>query len=216
MPVDDHGPGVVGITSDWVGRYREFDLCLSALVKPKGTHIEWMMGRNIASNLNKLIQKMNDDDEWIWILNDDHVFSPHLLIQLLDRQVDVILPVCLSRVAPFNPVIFDLKENDYKPMGWGFLDGKSGMIDVSNVNLGGAGLLVRRNILEIVPQPWFACGQLNPETLGEDIYFYEKLREYGIPVWMELDYCLGHISNAYIWAKKGKNDAWFADVKFPS
>jgi len=216
MPVEDHGPGVIIIPCGNVGRYREFDMSLAGLIKPRGTNVDYRMSTNIASSINRAIKMMNDDDEWVWILNDDHTFKPNLLVNLLDRNVDVVVPLCCTRQQPFIPVILDLPENEYRHMGWQFLEGKSGCILATDVSLGGAGMLIRRNVLEIIPQPWFEVGKAgNPEVLSEDTFFYTKLRQYGISYYLDLDNYLGHITHAVVMPTKTEKGDWCVTVQTP-
>lgn len=216
MPVDDHGPGIIILPCGNVGRYREFDMSLSGLIKPKGTHVDYRMSANIASSINRAILSMDDDDEWAWIMNDDHVFEKNILINLLDRNVDVVVPLCCARQQPYIPVILDLPENEYRHMGWGFLQDKTGIIECSDVSLGGAGMLVRRHVFEILQQPWFENGKTgNPEVLGEDTYFYTKLRQHSIPYHLDLDNWIGHITHAAIWPAKNEKGAWCVSVQTP-
>jgi hypothetical protein len=107
MSVDDHGPGLIAVPCGNIGRYREFDMNLAALEKPARSHVDYRMGANIAASINKCILMMDDEDEWFWLMNDDHVFSKNLLVNLLDRDVDVVIPLCCSRAQPYIPVILD-------------------------------------------------------------------------------------------------------------
>jgi hypothetical protein len=43
-------------------------------------------------------------------------------------------------------------------------------------------VLIRRDVFERVPRPWF---DLKADGYGSDMYFYTKVREAGIPVWVD-------------------------------
>jgi hypothetical protein len=49
-------------------------------------------------------------------------------------------------------------------------------------------VLIRRDVLEKIPYPWFDLKEKNPQTgegYGSDMYFYTKVREAGIEVWVD-------------------------------
>mgnify|MGYP006866180342 CR=1 FL=1 len=44
--------------------------------------------------------------EWAWIMGDDHEFANVALIELLNTQVDIVVPLVVRRQPPFIPVLF--------------------------------------------------------------------------------------------------------------
>lgn len=76
------------------------------------------------------------------------------------------------------------------PYSWRDLDNAKGLYPVFAA--GGSGLLVRREVFERVPQPWFQMGQFNPEMAGEDVFFSERVRNAGFPIYVDLDTTIGH------------------------
>ncbi|MGR3303275.1 MAG: hypothetical protein ACUZ8I_12335, partial [Candidatus Scalindua sp.] len=100
-------PGLIGIASSTMGRYREFDISLSTVGVPQGSGITYETGCDVAYNFNNLCRKLlrRTDYEWLWILGDDHVFQPDTLNRLIGRNVDIVAPLCLKRTRPFGPVI---------------------------------------------------------------------------------------------------------------
>ena len=49
-------------------------------------------------------------------------------------------------------------------------------------------VLIKREVFEAIPYPWFDLKEKNPETLegyGSDMYFYTKVREAGLEVWID-------------------------------
>ncbi|GAI93114.1 unnamed protein product, partial [marine sediment metagenome] len=57
------------------------------------------------------------------------------------------------------------------------------------VGEGGAGfLLVKREVFEKLPYPWFSF-----EKGGEDLYFCDKARENGFEIWADMSVLLGHL-----------------------
>ena len=87
--------------------------------------------------------------------DDDHVFPPDVTIALLDKNVDVVVPLYAQRQPPFNPCIYKSENEDgsYNGYGWVDLEGLDGLLPIASAGAGG--LLVRRRVLEAIPEPWF-------------------------------------------------------------
>ena len=66
------------------------------------------------------------------------------------------------------------------------LEGNDGLIKIDGA---GAGfLLVKREVFEKIPYPWFSF-----ERGGEDLYFFDKVRRYGLEAWVDMGVLLGHL-----------------------
>jgi len=66
------------------------------------------------------------------------------------------------------------------------LEGNDGLMKI-----GGAGagfLLVKREVFEKIPYPWFSF-----ERGGEDLYFCDKARKNGFEIWADMSVLLGHL-----------------------
>ena len=211
--VMDFPPGMIGIASGFLGRYREFDRAMAALRVPMNTEIGWKLGVNIAYNYNEMIRTMRPDAEWIWFMGDDHLFEPDILIKLLKHDVDVVFPLCLRRQAPFHPVIHTSAKEGYRRMDLDFLQGKSGLIDISDYDLGNAGMLVKRHVFDAIPAPWYEDGRAHPETGGSDLYVCEKIRAAGFKMWLDMDTALGHICHMCVWPEQKLNGEWGARLR---
>lgn len=209
-------PGVIGVASSFLGRYREFDVSVSNIVVPQGTVVEWRLGVNIAHNFNNTIRSMlSSGAQWVWILGDDHVFLPNTLLNLLRRKVDVVVPLCLRRSSPFLPVLHTSVSGGCARLDWSFLEGKSGLVDISDIAAGNAGMLIQRRVIETMSEPWFETGQINSELGSPDLWFCEKLRNYGIKLHLDLDNPIGHITHAAVWPSKNDQGQYVVDIRVP-
>jgi len=231
-----HQPGIVGAAADFLGRYREFDQSLARTLVPQGTGPEeFCVGVNVARNFNVMAAKVMTSEEkqpagefqcissgktyklrdsaraeWLWILGDDHVWAPDLLLNLLDRDVDIVVPLCARRNQPFAPVLCDRR---FRALGWDALAGKSGCIDATDdFNLGNAGMLIRRKVLEAIDPPWFVVGCLVPDLESSDLFFCEKARSAGFRIHLDLDNRIGHVTHCVVWPRK-QGDTWSGDVR---
>ena len=163
----------------------------------------------------------NPQFEWLWILGDDHLFNPDLLLKLLDRKVDVVVPLCCRRMAPYFPILHN--GPDYGPEGkwasvkepWAVLKGKTGLLDWEGT-AGNAGMLIRRHVLEAMTDPWFESGKTDPGLSGSDIYFWHKLRQHGFKPYIDLDNIIGHITHTSIWPEQDEETGeWTCVMRSP-
>ncbi len=208
--------GVAGVATGFLGRYREFDVCLNRELFPVGTKTLLSMGCDVGFHFNNLAQQMLDDPtmQWLWILGDDHDFSPDLWLKLYERNVDIVVPLCL-RKNDTAPVINLGKEGGFgpDPNRWECLIGKSGLFDLTGRTVGNAGMLIRRKVFESIPGPWFKQGQLDPRYSSSDIYFSWMVQEHGFKVNLDLDNYIGHIEHVSVWPRRDENGQWFVDYR---
>lgn len=191
--------GLVGVVAQETARYSMFGASMTGLELPEGSAVKWRFGHHIADSTNALIQEMYDRDmDWLWIMGDDHSFSPQLLDKLLAREVEIVVPLCLMRNPPYRPVAFvstgnpdesrRLDLNDY-PEG--------GLVKVKTC--GSAGMLIRREVFDFVDRPWFEAGRAGTAVVGEDLNFCDKARAAGFDIHLDLDLPLGHCTTSVVW-----------------
>lgn len=125
----------------------------------------------------------------LW-LDDDHTFNPDMAVKLASNgDKDMVSAVYFGRTEPL-PVIY-LRDNNhdqkkhlkYYPLV--FFPQKLFQCDAC----GFGALLMKRDVLDRVPEPWFTIDHRG----GEDIAFCEKARDYGVKVYADGEYMLGHI-----------------------
>ncbi len=191
----------MGVIAQDTARFSLFPASLSSLDVPAGTRIKWIIGHNIAASMNDLVDAMYDNEaEWLFILGDDHVFSPPLLKKLLAHDKDIVVPLCLTRLPPYRPVIFS-GWHETKPTHRWRVDlndhPEGGLIPIHSA--GTAGMLVRRNVFDTLEKPWFEVGAITSVHVGEDVHFCDKARDAGFELWADLDAPLGHCTTATVW-----------------
>ena len=199
-------PGTVGVISGDLSRYSIFSMCLLNLLSYSGelvSHFDWLVGSNITGNCNDLARRMQGD--WLWMIGDDHAFKPDLLERLVLHDVDVVAPFCLQRSAPWPHVVYEGEDFDADEQGTHILHTnlpEHGLVEVYAV--GGAGLLVKRHVLEAIGEPYF-------ETFGkqnEDLEFCRKIRAAGFKIHVDVDTPLGHIGNCIVWPAYHEEHKW--------
>jgi len=219
--VPKHGPGLIGVASSTSPRYRAFDKCLIAARKPpsrdpmvaeSGMGITFQDSINVAENFNRMCEDLMESPiyEWLWILGDDHVFHPDLLYKLLDRDVDIITPLCLRRHPPYTPTINGPVEEGHPVLGWEAIDGKCGLIEVHAC--GNAGMLIRRHVIAKIGGDWHRAGCHKSGLGGPDLWFCHRAREAGYKILIDTDNCIGHIEPQAIWPVINQDGNWHARI----
>lgn len=194
---------VIVVPSSTLARFIAFELSVEALLVPSGSHLSRAMSANIALNCNEAVRLY--PEAWgYWFIDDDHQFDQHTLLRLMAHDQPVVVPVTCLKDPSFLPVLYKGERVDpatgfkqFMPYTWRELDGLTGLVDV--FACGRSGMLVRRDVFQTIPGPWFQMGQTNPEYAGEDMYFASVLRARGIPIKADLDLTFGHIGPVASW-----------------
>lgn len=206
-------PGVMGVPTAFLGRYREFDACFNRVHLPDKTKKLHSLGCDVGYGFNNLAyQTINDPEmQWLWILGDDHDFRKDLWLNLYERDVDIVVPLCL-RKSDNAPVLNCGEEGNFAPYPgrWDILKGKSGLMEW-NGTVGNAGMLIRRRVLETVEPPWFRQGVLDPKYSSSDLYFSWEVQKYGFKIYIDLDNFIGHIEHLSVWPRRDEDGEWYVD-----
>lgn len=193
-----HAPGTIILAAAIQPRYYEFTMSLDELVVPAGTKLIIERSCDITQNFNKGVKRMTG--EWAWFLGDDHMFAPDTLMRLLDKQVDVVVPITPCKVAPWMPCIMHGPDDGNEPFwrenmllyDWDELSGEGPLALPKGDFIGQAGMLVRKPVLDRIGYPWFKCGQLDAGRLQEDMMFCHELQNLGYTVWVDQDIIFDH------------------------
>jgi hypothetical protein len=201
-----HPPGTVAVLSLEQARWSWFSHSLLALQQmlPPGSGIAWVMGLGICEALNQLIREMRG--EWICLLADDHMFEPDMVLHLLDRQVDIVAPLCCLRRLPFYPSLFREEEDGYHGYTWDDLKGQSGLMPVDA--MGGPGMVIRRDVIEKLSDPWYIHDTRYVVAPREDLYFCSRMRGLGFQPYCDLDVRIDHIFGASVSGYRDHTGAW--------
>lgn len=206
-----HPIGTVVLAAASLARYAEFWMSVEGLKVPVGTRLAAGNGADIPHQFNECLRSMLG--EWVWFLGDDHTFSPDLLLSLLDRQVDVVVPLTSRRNFPYAPVILhgplSPKMRRYQ---WAEVP-RGGVYQLPKDDPAGqAGMLVRKPVLDRIGDPWFEGGKVVPGRLMEDMYFIQRLHDLDIPIYIDCDHPMGHLATFELWPSR-HNGRWYCGYK---
>ena len=199
-------PGTVILAANIQPRYYEFQASMDRLLAPVGTKFSINRSCDITQNFNLGLKNMTG--EWAWFLGDDHSFAEDTLLRLLDRQVDVVVPITPCKVAPWAPCIIHGPMDgaiwhDSMPLyEWDELSEPGLMALPTGDFIGQAGMLVRRPALDVIGYPWFKAGQLDAGRMQEDMTFCRELQQKGYTVWVDRDIVFDHYCIVGITARR--------------
>lgn len=123
----------------------------------------------------------------LW-LDDDHVFEADLACVLARHDKDMVSALYYARVGKILPVVYvkdDSVDDEYKHFP--LVQAPNCLFECDAVGFGA--LLMDRNVLDRVPQPWFTIDY----KAGEDIAFCVKAKKHGVKVYCDGQYKLGHV-----------------------
>jgi hypothetical protein len=205
--INSSPPGVVGVATAFLGRYREFDICLTEGWFPPESDVLWCMGVDPCHHFNSMVEDMYSDPQlqWVWILGDDHTFTQDLWFKLYERDVDIVVPLCLKRDRIPRPLL----ENGPEPTDnyWDWIEGKSGLMEW-NGDVGNAGMLIRRHVFDKIEPPWFRAGRKDPGYSSSDLNFCRTVHELGFKIYVDLDNTIGHIQHYSVWPQRDEDGSW--------
>ncbi|GAI90932.1 unnamed protein product, partial [marine sediment metagenome] len=169
----------------------------------------------IADGRNKLVEQFlsNPRATHLLFLDSDIICASNACRKLLTHDKDIISGLAFQRGAMQFPLIYSYqgrhkvsgkmcpaftpildpvhrylskKRLPVSEITYATLEGNDGLVKIDGA---GAGfLLVKREVLEKIPYPWFSF-----ERGGEDLYFFDKVRRYGLEVWVDMGVLLGHL-----------------------
>jgi len=233
-----HRPVCVAIPSATLTRYVLFETSLEGLFCPQGSQMFRIQSASAAKNRNdaiRLSDRVNitetaenppcqkcgrldrhqvDCDMRVthyFFMDDDHHFNMELLMNLLKHNLPIVCTLTSFSKPPFIPVLYkgDTKvdgKTKFINIPWQELDGRTGLYPVFAA--AGAGILVTRAVIEKIPEPWFELGHYDSEQCGEDMYFYEKVRNLGVAIYVDLDAVIGHFAHVAAWPYRLPDGRW--------
>jgi hypothetical protein len=186
--------GTIALPCTEHGRFSKFSYSLANLQRPDGCALAMVNGLSIPRSLNLILRDLQGD--WVWFQADDHVFDPGLLLRMLDRDVDVLVPLILRHGPPFGPVVFKSQSEDgrYQPFPLEEIPDE-GLFKVFAAGCGG--MLVRRRVIDAIGDPWFEYK--SGEVPNEDLEFCRKVRAAGFTIWADAENTMGHMGMFTVW-----------------
>lgn len=185
-------PGLIAMVNRPVGLTAGY-ACFTQLQKPAGTGTAIITGTAIPRQRNEAVKAMLASPQFKWLLfvDDDQTFPPDALTRLLGHHRPIVGAVITGKYPPYEPWFF-FNENGALRRATCKDAAGSRVIEVGAVGTGF--MLIRRNVLEAIGEPWFEGGKLGSEGVGEDIYFCLKARQAGYRAFVDTGLKVGHLT----------------------
>lgn len=215
--------GYIGLVAAETARFSQFHADMHRLLIPEGVDIITGIGPSdsaLSMNRNSIVEAFLRDPaaEWLMMIDDDHTFDGRFLVDLLQRMrkrpsVPILSSLYLTKKAPFQPTIYGPPSFDASgriSFPCIFLDElpTSGVVPV--YASGASGQMVRRDVYETLPYPWYELGQ--SDHVGEDMWFCHKAQKAGFGVVVDLDARMGHLAPFQIWPHVYE-DRWITSIR---
>jgi hypothetical protein len=206
-------PGVIAVVSGDRTTYPQFASCIATLATPPNTRLFWQLaaGGGVAAARNGLVDRaIAARAGWVWFIDDDHVFPNDVLGNLLRCEGDIVVPSVLQRQPPHHHVAWapfdvDATMSDDELVSVATAEHARLLVgpnDTGKVEIGLAGaggMLVRMEVFERMPAPWFEWARFGADSAGEDTWFCLKARRLGFTIHCDLDTRIGHLTTCAVW-----------------
>ena len=131
--------------------------------------------------------------DWLFFLDSDMVPPPDIITRLLAHNKPIVSAMAFKRDVPHTPCFYkDIQFDGEKaeldiPKTW-----SGGLEEVAGV--GSACILIRREVFEKTPRPWY----FPLPVLAEDLAFCKRAKEAGFPIYVDTGITCGHIAQTVV------------------
>ena len=193
--MNEYPLGFIGIPSMEIG-FNQAKNCFMQLRPPAGsTCCDIEQTWAVPIKRNELVARClaESKNQWLCFLDSDMTFPPDVIQRLWDTGKDVVSGLYFKRIPPHQPLCGPSRDGKWMQ----YLSQIDPAEPLVKVGWCGAGcLLIRRNVLESIPPPWFSYHTETwaADTLGEDVEFCELSTRHGFPPWVLTSLRLGHLT----------------------
>jgi len=208
----ESGGVMVAVPSSGLTRYITFEMSVEGVFVPRHSTYARPSSSSPAWNRNEMIRRAKPEISHFFFVDDDHMFDQELIMKLLAHKLEIVCCLTLLSKPHFWPVLFadEVKVNGktkWQSVPWTELDHKTGLYGPVWA-AAGAGILVAKTLTDRIPDPWFALGQYSKDECHEDMYFYDRVREAGVPIYVDVEAVLGHTAPCTAMPVRGDDGLW--------
>lgn len=158
---------------------------------PAGAQVSFsLVGHSLVYDAREGLAKNTlEEYDAILFLDSDMVPAPDTIIRLLAHNVPIVSALCFKRTPPHSPCIFKKVTTTDAHF---YEDYPKGLIEVAGAGM--ACTLIRKEVFEKVPQPWF----FPVPIIGEDLSFCLRVRDAGHKIYCDTTLVCGHMATTPI------------------
>jgi hypothetical protein len=210
MVTDGNYKVFIGVCTAENARRADFYDYVMALERPSGSVYSSVHGQAIARNRNIIAKSAVDNDySHVLFIDDDVIFQSHSLYQLLHHDEDIICGLQLKREYPHPPLVFDKEVEGGMLRHLNLKHGQTGLVPIVASGMGFC--LIKTDVFRSIDFPYFTMGQVVPDSIGEDVYFYRQTKD-KFNAYCDLDCVVGHVSSIVVKPyQMSPNGGWAID-----
>lgn len=134
----------------------------------------------------------NKEYDAVLFLDSDMMPPADLIPKLVAHNKPIVSALAFKRTEPYYPCIFSKIGPKEATV---YLDYPRGLIPVEACGM--ACCLIKREVFEQIPQPWY----FPTPDLGEDLAFCLRAKEAGIPIYADTSVIVGHVGTNVVGEK---------------
>lgn len=131
----------------------------------------------------------------VWYCDTDQVYPQDVLIRLLSHGLPVVTGKVHLRMPPYSPILRRVVGKDFVEIPdeeWS----KGGLVEVDGTGFGC--VLLSTEVLKAIEKPWFKFIVDGETKVGEDFYFWAKVKDAGYRIFVDCDVKIGHLTTMSI------------------
>lgn len=195
IPVWENANVLIAVAVTWESLPKKFVESLMTMWKPPQNTV--MQVKAIAIDLlrNLMVERaLEKPFTHLFMLDADMIYPRDALYRLVCHDVGIVSGLSCRRLPPHELIYYKLKEGE----DWEFLQVLPKFpFGLQRVDaLGGAGTLIKTDVLRDITPPHFSLEMFTPDGLrvGEDIYFSKKATKAGYPLFCDLGVVYSHMT----------------------
>jgi GT2 family glycosyltransferase len=153
----------------------------------KGINIEYeLRGSSLVYDARECAAKTVLDRkelDYLLFVDSDMMPPPEMLNTLIEHNKPIVTALAFKRVPDYDPCIFKkITSND----AVNYFDYPKGLTEIAGCGM--ACCLIKREVIEKTPQPWFTPGKL-----GEDLSFCKRAMKAGFKIYCDTNLICKHV-----------------------
>jgi hypothetical protein len=171
---------------------KEFVDSFFCIIRPsRSVYIRPHVGGPIHHIRNHLVeQAQNLRCTHLMFMDTDQTYPQNAIVKLLEHEKKCVAAKVHRRYPPYDPILLRGKLHDYENIPEDEWE-NGGLIKVDATGFGC--VLLDMQVFNDIEKPYFDFVLTGEKPVGEDIYFWSKVRQAGISVYVDCDIKIGHL-----------------------